>query len=522
MTHTRNVKLLVALILAIVLAPARSFAQSSDAPVYIITQITDEDGGQSRAYAINDFGQVIGWVNKDGNHNSAHWLGDQFSNLQRTVHFDLIQFFAVPYNEAYDISNGGQVIGTARNEILCAERTYTISTGYLLRPAVLTDLGTPVPGDAQLDFGAYGIACDQSFDSAAVGISNEGHVVGWADTDPANHPDDPNHPAGAIRAWLSTPIDGVWSNKINLGVLAPDGVVSSATAVNDSGWVTGYSYLGGNSAAGETRYHAFLVVPQGDDWNVWGAGGKNELMSDLGTLGGDNSWGRDINNSGDVVGEAGTASFASEAFHYSYADDQMTSLGTLGGSNSSAGGINDDGDIVGWAEDAEGNRSAFLYRDGEMQDLNELLIVTSRPTIRLTEARDINERGQIVGWGVSKSGGQDDTIAFLLTPATAEQIAEAEAIANGEETPSNDSDSTDSGTSNGGSTGGSSGDFDGNPLFGTPATLLQQATQDGADGASDPNSDTTSDDPVATFCGLGTASFAPLTMLGLLLMRRRS
>lgn len=51
----------------------------------------------------------------------------------------------------------------------------------------------------------------------------------------------------------------------------------------------------------------------------------------------------------------------------------------------------------------------FLYGAGTMQDINSLIDPASRWILK--EARDINESGQIVGWGLYN--GQ--TSAFLLT-----------------------------------------------------------------------------------------------------------
>jgi probable HAF family extracellular repeat protein len=88
----------------------------------------------------------------------------------------------------------------------------------------------------------------------------------------------------------------------------------------------------------------------------------------------------------------------------------MTDLGTLGGSLGSANGINDEGDIVGMATLAGGQEHAFLYSNGAMRDLNDL--IEPHPGWVLEEAHAINNRGQIVGEGTF--GGQ--TRAFLLTP----------------------------------------------------------------------------------------------------------
>ena len=45
--------------------------------------------------------------------------------------------------------------------------------------------------------------------------------------------------------------------------------------------------------------------------------------------------------------------------------------------SSAASGINDDGTVVGWAENSQRQRRAFVYEDGEMQDLNDLLYLVT-------------------------------------------------------------------------------------------------------------------------------------------------
>ncbi|HEX7369893.1 MAG TPA: PEP-CTERM sorting domain-containing protein [Rhodanobacteraceae bacterium] len=78
-------------------------------------------------------------------------------------------------------------------------------------------------------------------------------------------------------------------------------------------------------------------------------------------------------------------------------------------------GINDRGQVVGssgiWYLEPNGER-AFLYEDGHMFDLNDL--VTDRADFDVLFAADaINDRGQIVGFGSLTNGGFD---AFLATP----------------------------------------------------------------------------------------------------------
>lgn len=129
-------------------------------------------------------------------------------------------------------------------------------------------------------------------------------------------------------------------------------------------------------------------------------------MKDLSTLGGTNSYGYAINNSGQVTGLSDmSGDAASHAFLYS--NGAMADLGSLGGIDSSGYGINNTGQVTGYSYIA-GNiaRHAFLYSDGKMTDLNTLNGVSGGSVI-LAEGRGINDAGQIVA--------NSDSRAYLLT-----------------------------------------------------------------------------------------------------------
>ena len=104
----------------------------------------------------------------------------------------------------------------------------------------------------------------------------------------------------------------------------------------------------------------------------------------------------------------------------------LTLLGTLGGNYSIAEGLNEQGDVVGWSLPAVGGAShAFLNTtDGNggrvMLDLNDLLTPADQALWLLKEALDINDNGQIVGWGdLFDAGGQRiGSRAFRLTPGS--------------------------------------------------------------------------------------------------------
>jgi probable HAF family extracellular repeat protein len=134
-------------------------------------------------------------------------------------------------------------------------------------------------------------------------------------------------------------------------------------------------------------------------------------MHDLGTLGGDSSAGRAINASGQIAGTSDTAGNSlAHAFFY---DGTMHDLGTLGGGYESSGyGINAAGDVVGRSYlDGYSLQHAFLYTAATgTVDLNDLIDPQSH--WELWSARDINDAGQITGYGIvdGKFHG------FVLTP----------------------------------------------------------------------------------------------------------
>ena len=116
-----------------------------------------------------------------------------------------------------------------------------------------------------------------------------------------------------------------------------------AYGINTHGHVVGQALL-----APPVRYHAVL-------WTT------PSTIYDLGTLGGDNSAARDINNSGTVVGHSEDASGNTQAFIWRR-NLGMKSLGTLGGNNSEAYAINSEGVIVGKSEDSEGRTRATRWK----------------------------------------------------------------------------------------------------------------------------------------------------------------
>ncbi len=331
------------------------------APAYTLTGLTIAPGDASSATGININGEVVGdAVSASGYQYATSYNGGAVRSLATSGGGG--SYFAAAVNDSGQIAGQSDI---ARNLI----------QALLWTSSGVTDLGT---------LGGT--------NSWAAGINNSGQVVGAAET---------NNIHGFFYAFLWTASAGMQ----NLGGLGGSGGGSYGTAINSVGEV-----VGGAAPAGTSPYpHAFL-------WTS--AGG----MQDLGTFGGDSSYAYSINTSGEVVGEAATATDQnSNAFLWvkggtggPAGNPQMQDLGTLGGSFSAAYGINDHGAVVGGSmvSAAGSAQHAFIWTSsGGMQDLNAL--IPSGTGWTLTVASGINADGDIVGYGTNPSGG---TEAFLLTP----------------------------------------------------------------------------------------------------------
>ena len=136
----------------------------------------------------------------------------------------------------------------------------------------------------------------------------------------------------------------------------PDLVYQASTrvmAINNNNVVVGDGGMGFNDWSNPPPRHAIMY--------------QNGITTDLGTLGGKDSYALGVNDAGTVVGGSHTAAGVMRAFAYDAGG--MQEIGTLGGSYSVAYDINEHGDIVGVSETADGVRHVFLYSNGTMQDL---------------------------------------------------------------------------------------------------------------------------------------------------------
>jgi len=198
----------------------------------------------------------------------------------------------------------------------------------------------------------------------------------------------------------------------DLGTLG--GTTSVGYGINNSGHITGYSTL-----PGDTTQHAFLY--DGSTLHDLGTAGTTDsvgwdindsdqitghgytlntnyihaflydanAMQDIGTLGGEASVGQSINNNGQIAGYSYISGTINRAFIYE--NGVMQALGTLGGGYSVGNGISSNGQVTGYSQ-ITGNSGvhAFRYDGSTMHDLGTL----AGDSI----GRAINASGQVVGF----------------------------------------------------------------------------------------------------------------------------
>jgi probable HAF family extracellular repeat protein len=333
---------------------------------------------------------------------------------------------------AYSINDAGQVAGTAYN--IAQRHPNGTSQAFRYQSGALSGLGTLIPGNLGQSLG--------------FGINNAGDVVGlsWAVSTPLSHP--MLHRNGTNQ---------------DLGTLGGD--YGIATSINAAGKVVGHAY----DADGRTLGFAFSggsitgVGPISNFTRALAINNSDQIVGDYRTPEGfdraflheNGTWrdlgtppsafpgsssAADINNFGVVAGWSQENRFA-KGRAMTWHNEEWTELGVLPTHDSSeAYAINDLGDVVGrsmLSTSPSTTAKPFVYSDGQMIDVNTLVPAGS-PFTSIIEVRDINNFGQMVGWG--RVSYWDDTVgntvhadhAFILSPvpepATAGILAAATVV----------------------------------------------------------------------------------------------
>ena len=381
-----------ALLLAAALGLAGSAARAE--VEYSVVDLGDLGGTNSEARGLNDLGQVVGW-SKDalGRHQAFLWQSNNMAGLGFLS--------AGTLSDAYAINENGEVTGYS----------YVSPTnwhGFLYISNSLVDIGT-LGGPS-----SWGYA-----------INGQGDITGGA--------------------WNATPTNRacVWRSNQLIEILPAAGYrTCDGFGINDAGWISGETYIYSTSG----RWWAYVWFD--DNGNFIDDEGEMRLLGCLGTAGGEHSAAYDINDIGQAVGWSGITNtmFPRHAFLVTSTNGVwqdnggdpntnptnylMQGLGALESptNNSYAYAINNQSWIVGMATTSSRTNQAFLWRDGVMTNLNDLIDPGSGWV--LTNATDISEQNLIVGSGLHN--GQVRAFILLGTPALSVLGTNGAAVADNE------------------------------------------------------------------------------------------
>ncbi|HMP75315.1 MAG TPA: Ig-like domain-containing protein [Kiritimatiellia bacterium] len=316
---------------------------------YTVRDLGTLGGANSRAYAVNEQGWVVGEAEtREGHLRAFLWTPE--SGMQD------LGACGGEISRAYAINERGHVAGEAEDaEGRMRPFRWNAETG-------LEEL--PLPAGFREGF--------------VYGMNNFGMLVGGGESR-----------AGA-RALVWT-VDGV-----SVPPALQERGASVAHAVNELGVIAGQLE---NHPDDDYVSRAFILQWPGA-LDILNLGANAEWSS--AALG--------INERGEASGFAESVA-ATHAIRFQRAAP-AESLDTLANVYSVAHDINDKGEAVGlFVSSHEDDDRAFVWRDGVMADLNEVL--ESDAAWLLVEARGINNRGEIAGYGVLNNRER----AVLLTPA---------------------------------------------------------------------------------------------------------
>jgi probable HAF family extracellular repeat protein len=259
------------------------------------------------------------------------------------------------------INGAGQITGTS--EASASHIAFLYSNGKLTLLSTLGSYSEPRSG-APINY------------SFAHGINARGQVIGRSSS-----PDNGKSPF-------------IYGNEM-LALHIGDSAI--AHGINDAGSVTGEFF------AAPGIFHAFVY--------------RDATVTDLGTLGGSQSFGNAINNANQITGTSETAN-GGPRNAFLYAEGTMKDLGSLYGSGSTGYAINSTGQVVGFSRrnplNGPAQTTATMWSGPKIIDLNATLARPLPDSASLIQAIGINDRG----WIVANAREGDKITAYLLTPVS--------------------------------------------------------------------------------------------------------
>ena len=377
---------------SVALLSGAAYGAASEPHRYDVTQLPSLGGSSSAGFSINNRSWVAGRSNVPGNRirHATLWRNGSLTDLGTLGSKERNSVVRWPVKNVRGLITGisqtDEPDPLGENWSCSAFFPAATGTGYrCLGFRWQNGVMTPLPTLG----GTHGFAA---------GSNNSGRIVGWAENtvhDPACVPP---------QVLQFRPVAWGPRDRMRELPLLPGDTSGAATAINDRGQIVGISGICDQAVGRFTARHAVLW----DDGEV----------IDIGNLGG-LAWHTPnaINRRGDIVGfsnfsKADGANLRPHAFLWTESGG-IDDLGTLAApldDNSDAWGLNKRRQVVGSSCDVDGNCHAYVWQDGEMSDLNEL--VDSDDV--LIAAYDIDDRGRITGQAFDDEAGA--FVAFVATP----------------------------------------------------------------------------------------------------------
>jgi probable HAF family extracellular repeat protein len=346
-------------------------------------------GGFSQPGTLNDAGVVAGLsVASDGFQHAVLWVGDQIVDLNHSGDNGL-NAVAFGINSLGRVSLQTETSAYDPNgEDFCTYGTHRVCVAAVWQGGRFISLRT-LGGN----------------NSTVGNVNSLGQIPGVAETAVSDPSCASKLPSQKLQYRAV-----IWGPDLRsvkpLPLLGND-TVSVALWMNDKGQAVGASGTCSNTQPPPIAYGSHAIL--------WEEDGTPVDLGNLGSTAG--NVGLAINNRGEVVGASqlrddstpfnGTVGFLWTRQH------GMKNLGTLPGDVASgAVAINDAGEIVGISIDPAGNLRAVYWHNGIPVDLNTQVAAGSN--LYLLWASDINNRGEITGWGVDTSTGEIHT--YLAVP----------------------------------------------------------------------------------------------------------
>jgi len=326
------------------------FAEDAPAPSYEVVDLGElVPGGpvSATATAINKRGNVVGWYYDTARSENRAVLWDlDFVGHEVAVELDTPCAGICLRRHAYalDVNDHDEVVGYRQTQGGQGPR----AAHWRLRSA------RPLPG--------------QQADSTSYAINNEGDVAGyefqWLSTSP-----------GSSYAYRLH-----WEAARNGALLDPAITSSNGNDVNDLGDVVGRFFDPSAQANRPFFYRAH---------NPNGQAGET-LSLEQGYASG---YATAVNNARLIAGVQTTAGGVNHATVWRHNGFIWLPARLDASASGVALGVNDLGHLVGHRD----GTTAVLWRDGSAYDLNQHIPAADQAEWQLREARDINDRGEIVG-----------------------------------------------------------------------------------------------------------------------------